>query len=79
MQIKITVLPGDGIGPEVTKEATNVLEAIAKKFGHTLDVGYEKIGGEAITEFNDPLPASYARILLREWRCIARSRRLARL
>jgi 3-isopropylmalate dehydrogenase len=56
MHIKITVLPGDGIGPEVTEEATNVLEAIAKKFGHTLDVRYEKIGGEAITEFNDPLP-----------------------
>ncbi|HKS40347.1 MAG TPA: 3-isopropylmalate dehydrogenase [Blastocatellia bacterium] len=56
MHIKITVLPGDGIGPEVTKEAMNVLEAIAKKFEHTIDVGYEKIGGEAITEFNDPLP-----------------------
>lgn len=56
MQIKITVLPGDGIGPEVTKEAANVLETVAKKFGHTLDVGYEKIGGEALTEFNDPLP-----------------------
>ena len=56
MHIKITVLPGDGIGPEVTKEAMNVLEAIAKKFEHTVDVGYEKIGGEAITEFNDPLP-----------------------
>jgi 3-isopropylmalate dehydrogenase len=56
MRIKITVLPGDGIGPEVTKEATSVLEAVARKFGHALDVGYEKIGGEAIAEFNDPLP-----------------------
>jgi 3-isopropylmalate dehydrogenase len=57
MQIKITVLPGDGIGPEVTKEAISVLEAIAEKFNHTLDISYEEIGGVAITEFNDPLPA----------------------
>ncbi|MGA9770207.1 MAG: 3-isopropylmalate dehydrogenase [Blastocatellia bacterium] len=57
MQIKITALPGDGIGPEVTKEAVGVLEAIAKKFNHALDIGYEKIGGVALTEFNDPLPA----------------------
>jgi 3-isopropylmalate dehydrogenase len=56
MQIKITVLPGDGIGPEVTKEAVTVLENIAEKFGHALDIGYEKIGGKAIAEFKDPLP-----------------------
>lgn len=56
MHIKITVLPGDGIGPEVTREAIKVLEAIAKKFGHTLDVGCEKVGGEALAEFNNPLP-----------------------
>ena len=56
MQIKITVLPGDGIGPEVTAEAVRVLEAVAKKFGHELAHTSEKIGGVAIDEFNDPLP-----------------------
>src|SRR5437868_5415676 len=57
MEIKITVLPGDGIGPEVTAEAVRVLEAIARKFNHELKLTTEKIGGVAINEFNDPLPA----------------------
>src|SRR5919205_2384330 len=57
MQIKITVLPGDGIGPEVTTEAVRVLDAIAQQFNHELVLSTEKIGGVAINEFNDPLPA----------------------
>ncbi|HJQ27014.1 MAG TPA: 3-isopropylmalate dehydrogenase [Blastocatellia bacterium] len=56
MEINITVLPGDGIGPEVTSEAVRVLEAVAKKFDHELQYTTEKIGGVAINEFNDPLP-----------------------
>jgi 3-isopropylmalate dehydrogenase len=56
MQIKITVLPGDGIGPEVTTEAVGVLEAVAGRFGHDLQLTTAKIGGVAINEFNDPLP-----------------------
>jgi 3-isopropylmalate dehydrogenase len=56
MEIKITVLPGDGIGPEVTDEAVRVLEAVAGKFHHELTLATEKIGGVAINEFNDPLP-----------------------
>src|ERR1044072_3325823 len=57
MQIKITALPGDGIGPEVTAEAGKALEATAKKFGHELKVSYEMIGGAAIHELDNPLPA----------------------
>jgi len=57
MEIKITVLPGDGIGPEVTSEAVRVLEAVAERFSHELRLTTEKIGGVAIDEFNDPLPA----------------------
>jgi 3-isopropylmalate dehydrogenase len=56
MQINITVLPGDGIGPEVTNEAVRVLEAVAAKFNHQLHYTTEKIGGVAINEFNNPLP-----------------------
>src|SRR4051812_31450143 len=56
MEIKITVLAGDGIGPEVITEAVRVLEAIARKFNHQLTLTTEKIGGVAINEFNDPLP-----------------------
>ena len=58
MLIKITALPGDGIGPEVTAEAVKALEAVAKKFGHDLKIAYEKIGGAAIVETNDPLPSA---------------------
>lgn len=56
MEKKITVLPGDGIGPEVVKGAVAVLDVIAEKFGHTFEYQYAKIGGIAIDECNDPLP-----------------------
>ncbi|HKP13230.1 MAG TPA: 3-isopropylmalate dehydrogenase [Blastocatellia bacterium] len=56
MEINITVLPGDGIGPEVTAEAVRVLEAVAARFHHELAFTTEKIGGVAINEFDDPLP-----------------------
>ena len=34
MQKKIAVIAGDGIGPEITKEAVGVLEAVARRYGH---------------------------------------------
>ncbi len=48
MQFNITVLPGDGIGPEVTAEAIKVLQAAGKRFGHNFDLQYGSIGGVAI-------------------------------
>lgn len=56
MKKKIAVLPGDGIGPEVTKQAVKVLDAIAHRFGHEFE--YEKglVGAVAIDETGDPLP-----------------------
>lgn len=56
MEKKITVLPGDGIGPEVVASAVKVLEAIGTKFNHTFHLQYAKIGGAAIDEFSNPLP-----------------------
>lgn len=56
MEKKITVLPGDGIGPEVVKGAIAVLDTIAEKFGHKFEYTYAKIGGVAIDECNNPLP-----------------------
>jgi 3-isopropylmalate dehydrogenase len=56
MLIKITTLPGDGIGPEVTEEAVNVLRATADAFGHQLQVTEKKVGGAALVASNDPLP-----------------------
>jgi 3-isopropylmalate dehydrogenase len=57
MNARIAILAGDGIGPEVTAEAIRVLEAIAKKFGHTFTLDERPFGGIAIDEYNDGLPA----------------------
>lgn len=56
MKAKIVLLPGDGIGPEVTAQAVRVLDAVAKKFGHTFQFDSKRIGGIAIDETGDPLP-----------------------
>ena len=50
--MNIAVLPGDGIGPEITKQAIKVLDAL----GLSSAVEYAPIGGAAYDEFNDPLP-----------------------
>jgi len=57
MLLKLTVLPGDGIGPEVTEQAVLVLQAVADGFGHQLQLQHKLIGGAALTATNDPLPA----------------------
>src|SRR6202011_4710600 len=57
MLLKLTILPGDGIGPEVTDQAVLVLEALADTFGHQLQLHRKNIGGAALTASNDPLPA----------------------
>jgi 3-isopropylmalate dehydrogenase len=56
MLLNIAVLPGDGIGPEVTDEAVRVLEAIATRFGHHLSLTRKDIGGAGLTSSHDPLP-----------------------
>ncbi|MGH2521063.1 MAG: 3-isopropylmalate dehydrogenase [Anaerolineales bacterium] len=48
---KITLLPGDGIGPEVVAEAVRVLEAIAQKFGHTFEYAERLMGGCSIDAY----------------------------
>ena len=50
------LLPGDGIGPEVTGEARRALLAIAERFGHNFSFAEAPIGGVAIDAFGDPLP-----------------------
>jgi 3-isopropylmalate dehydrogenase len=44
----IAVLPGDGIGPEVTEQALHVLQSIAGRFGHTFDTTHALVGVSAI-------------------------------
>ncbi len=53
----ITLLPGDGIGPEVTAGARIVLEAVARGFGHRFEFREALIGGCAIDATGEPLPA----------------------
>ena len=52
----ITVLPGDGIGREITKGAVEVLKAVAERYGHSFQFEYGLIGGSAIDETGSPLP-----------------------
>ena len=52
----IAVIPGDGIGPEVTSSAVKVLKAVSGKFGFELNFTEYKAGGCAIDEFGLPLP-----------------------
>ncbi len=56
MKLNITVLPGDGIGPEVTDQAVSALQVVAEGFGHSLQLQQKHIGGAALTAANDPLP-----------------------
>ncbi|QOV11897.1 3-isopropylmalate dehydrogenase [Viridibacillus arvi] len=56
MEKKITVLPGDGIGPEVVASAVSVLQSVGKRYHHTFHIAYGAIGGSAIDQHNDPLP-----------------------
>jgi 3-isopropylmalate dehydrogenase len=57
MILNLTILPGDGIGPEVTEQAVLVLQAVADRFGHRLELQHKLIGAAALTAVNDPLPA----------------------
>jgi 3-isopropylmalate dehydrogenase len=56
MEARITVLPGDGVGPEVTAEAVACLATIAERFGHAFEFQEALIGGAAVDATGDPLP-----------------------
>ena len=56
MKLRIAVLAGDGIGPEVTQEAQHVLHAVAKACGHDFTFTQALIGGVAIMQTGTPLP-----------------------
>jgi 3-isopropylmalate dehydrogenase len=57
MRLNLTVVAGDGIGPEVTEQAILVLQAVAEGFGHQVQLQHKPIGGAALAAANDPLPA----------------------
>src|SRR5260221_3015604 len=58
MQLRVTSLPGDGIGPEVTSQSICVLEEVAAAFGHDLQLDEKEIGGVGLEKFGNPLPDS---------------------
>ena len=58
MRMRIALIPGDGIGPDITAEAVKVMSAIGKKFGHKFDYSFYLAGGVAIDTVGQPLPES---------------------
>ncbi len=64
MNLRILVLPGDGIGTEVTREAVRVLRHVARKWKHSLELTEGLLGGIAIHRTGTPFPAETERLAL---------------
>ncbi len=62
MELKILLLPGDGIGVEVTREAVKVLREVAAAFGHSVSLTQGLLGGIAIQQTGDPFPEDTRRL-----------------
>ncbi|WP_373074081.1 3-isopropylmalate dehydrogenase [Zeaxanthinibacter enoshimensis] len=56
MKLKIALLPGDGIGPEVTAQAVKCLQAVEEAFGHSFTFTQAAVGAVAMEKGGDPLP-----------------------
>ena len=56
MKLKIAVLAGDGIGPEIMQQGVAVMNAIAEKFNHVFEYEEALVGAHAINEVGDPYP-----------------------
>ena len=56
MKAKVTLLSGDGIGPEICQEALKVLSAIEDKYDHEIEVREALFGGIAIDQTGSPYP-----------------------
>jgi len=64
LDIRVAVIGGDGIGPEVTAESVKVLEAIGRRFGHRFEWGLGEMGGCAIDRYGTPLPDATLDVVL---------------
>ncbi|WP_159521844.1 3-isopropylmalate dehydrogenase [Sunxiuqinia indica] len=56
MKLNLAVLPGDGIGPEITEQAMKAVKAVAVKFNHELEYKYALTGAAAIDKVGEPYP-----------------------
>src|SRR5579884_1350827 len=65
MKLNILILPGDGIGTEVTREAVKVLQAVGAKFDHSLELSEGLLGGVAIHKRGTPLPQETTELALK--------------
>ena len=61
MRLSITVLPGDGVGQEVTREAVRILRTVLDGYGYEASFEEQAIGGVAIRQFGTPLPEATVR------------------
>jgi 3-isopropylmalate dehydrogenase len=64
MNLKILILPGDGIGVEVTREAVKVLRHVTEASGHTLTLSEGLLGGIAIHKTGTPFPEETQKLAL---------------
>ena len=64
MELKIAVLPGDGIGPEISEQGVAVMSAVCEKFGHKVSYEYALCGAHAIDEVGDPFPEETFKICM---------------
>src|SRR5262245_30212208 len=65
MNLKILLLPGDRIATQVTRAATTVLKAVAKKYSHTLELSEGLLGGVAIHKTGTPFPKETEELALK--------------
>ncbi len=63
-KMKIAVLPGDGIGPEIIDQALKVLEAVGKRFNHSFEFKKGLVGAEAIDKTGNPYPDETHRLCM---------------
>ncbi|MDR1259662.1 MAG: 3-isopropylmalate dehydrogenase [Tannerellaceae bacterium] len=64
MKLNIALLPGDGIGPEVTEQGMKAVEAVCSVFGHELNCKEAPVGASAIDIAGDPYPEETHRICM---------------
>lgn len=65
MKFKIAVLPGDGIGPEISEQGVAVMTAVAERFGHQVEYEYAICGADAIDKVGDPFPEATFEVCMR--------------
>ena len=56
MNLRIAVLPGDGIGPEISRQGVEVMSAVCRRFNHIVSYEYAICGADAIDKVGDPFP-----------------------